>query len=110
MPGKKVLRCKHRAHQYCQPEHRTWQSRWQRLEKELQHYNADILCLQEVCDAIGNYITSSSCSCTHIQSLQVEEPVFHEQLSPLLAQQQMQVTLFLIAEDQTTVCVHAVLQ
>ncbi|KAL0023735.1 hypothetical protein WJX79_009611 [Trebouxia sp. C0005] len=55
------------AHHYCHPEHRTWQRRWQRLENELQHYDADILCLQEV-----------------------EEPVFHEQLTPLLAKQQMQ--------------------
>lgn len=55
------------AHHYCHPEHRTWQRRWQRLEDELLHYHADVLCLQEV-----------------------EEPVFYEQLTPLLAKQQMQ--------------------
>lgn len=55
------------AHHYCPAEHRTWQSRWDRIQTELQQYDADLLSLQEV-----------------------EEPVFSAQLMPLLAQHQMQ--------------------
>lgn len=41
------------GHHYCPAEHRTWQSRWSRIQTELQHYNADLLCLQEVSPSVS---------------------------------------------------------
>lgn len=47
------------AKNYCPKQLRLWSSRWPRLMAELNHYNADIICLQ---------VRSKRCWCMYVHS------------------------------------------